>query len=72
MLSGDHDERINRKSIFVYVGVDAEIGVVGYFGKPADIPLLEKEGWLRGQRKDAKPPYSAQTGAKRERDSAKP
>jgi hypothetical protein len=33
--------------------------VVGYFGKPADIPLLEKEGWLRGQRKDAKPLYSA-------------
>ena len=37
-----------------------------------DIPLLEKEGWMRGQENIAKPPLSAQTGAKRERDSAKP
>ena len=36
------------------------------------IPLLEKEGWMRGQENIAKPPLSAQTGAKRERDSAKP
>jgi len=40
----------------------------------AVIPLLvspREEGWLRGQSKVAKPPYSAQTGAQRERDSAK-
>ena len=33
---------------------------------------LEKEGWLCGQTEGAKLPCSAQTGAKRERDSAKP
>jgi hypothetical protein len=26
------------------------------------IPLLEKEGWLRHQKDDAKPPLMAQTG----------
>jgi hypothetical protein len=26
------------------------------------IPLLEKEGWMRGQENIPKPPYSAQTG----------
>ena len=31
---------------------------------------LEKEGWLCGQTEGAKLPCSAQTGAKRERDSA--
>jgi hypothetical protein len=36
------------------------------------IPLLAEEGRLRGQIKVAKPPCSAQTGAKRERASAKP
>jgi len=36
----------------------------------SDIPLLEKEGWLRSQENIAKPPAPAQTGAKR--DSAKP
>jgi len=36
------------------------------------IPLLAEEGWLRHQLKVAKPPNAPQTGAKRERDSAKP
>src|SRR5881397_2491907 len=36
------------------------------------IPLLAEEGWLRHQLKVAKPPKAPQTGAKRERDSAKP
>jgi len=36
------------------------------------IPLLAEEGWMRHQYDDAKPPKAAQTGAKRERDSAKP
>src|SRR5439155_2579525 len=35
-------------------------------------PLLAEEGWLRHQLKVAKPPKAPQTGAKRERDSAKP
>jgi len=36
------------------------------------IPLLEKEGWIARSRKYCEATYSAQTGAKRERDSAKP
>src|SRR5207249_1555 len=35
------------------------------------IPLLAEEGWMRDQQEDAKPPCFAQTGAKRERESAK-
>ena len=35
------------------------------------IPLLAEEGRLRHQLKFAKPPKAPQTGAKRERDSAK-
>jgi hypothetical protein len=38
----------------------------------SNIPLLEKEGMAVRSKKGAKPPCSAQTGAKRERDSAKP
>jgi hypothetical protein len=38
----------------------------------SDIPLLEKEGGCAVKKNIAKPPSSAQTGAKRERDSAKP
>jgi len=37
-----------------------------------EYPLLAEEGWLRHQLKAAKPPKAPQTGAKRERDSAKP
>jgi hypothetical protein len=36
------------------------------------IPLLAEQGWMLGQSEAAKPLYSVQTGAKRERDSAKP
>jgi len=36
-----------------------------------NIPLLAEEGWLRGHQEAAKRPFSAQTGAKRERGSAK-
>jgi len=37
-----------------------------------EFPLLAEEGWLRQQLKVAKPPKAPQTGAERERDSAKP
>jgi len=36
------------------------------------VPLLAEEGKLRHQLEVAKPPKAPQTGAKRERDSAKP
>jgi len=41
-----------------------------WFGK--NIPLLAEEGRLRGQSRSREATFSAQTGAKRERDSAKP
>jgi len=37
-----------------------------------DIPLLAEEGKAAASIKVAKPPKKPQTGAKRERDSAKP
>jgi len=39
--------------------------------EPRQLPSSAEEGWMRGQEDVAKPPCSAQTGAKRERDSAK-
>ncbi len=41
-----------------------------WFGK--NIPLLAEEGRLRGQSRSREATFSAQTGAKRGRDSAKP